>query len=105
MIDSSTKRLMPALIVVLIIGLSGSFYLYLGARDDLTRAIQENSATQLQLSQLSNNYSQLSEQVQSLSISGEGEVRNVILLIGERIRLTPPARAVEHSPASRLLHA
>jgi alkaline phosphatase len=109
MIDSSTKRLMPALIVVLIIGLAGSFYLYLGARDDLTQALQENSETQLQLSQLSNNYSQLSEQVQSLSdsnaelenriselestppvetevildISGEGEVRNVILLIGD----------------------
>jgi alkaline phosphatase len=100
---------MPALIVVLIIGLAGSFYLYLGARDDLTQALQENSETQLQLSQLSNNYSQLSEQVQSLSdsnaelenriselestppveteiildISGEGEVRNVILLIGD----------------------
>ncbi len=104
---------MPVLIVVLIIGLAGSFYLYLGARDDLTRAIQENSETQLQLSQLSNNYSQLSEQVQSLSdsnaelenrnselestppveieiildISGEGEVRNVILLIGDGMGL------------------
>jgi len=74
---------MPALIVVLIIGLAGSFYLYLGAREDLTLAIQENSETLLQLSQLSINYSQLSEQVQSLSISGEGEVRNVILLIGD----------------------
>lgn len=87
MIDSSTKRLIPALIVVLIIGLAGSFYLYLGAREDLTLAIQENSETMLQLSQLSINYSQLSEQVQSLSISGEGEVRNVILLIGDGMGL------------------
>jgi alkaline phosphatase len=87
MIDSSIKRLMPALIVVLIIGLAGSFYLYLGAREDLTLAIQENSETMLQLSQLSFNYSQLSEQVQSLSISGEGEVRNVILLIGDGMGL------------------
>lgn len=78
---------MPALIVVLIIGLAGSFYLYLGAREDLTLAIQENSETMLQLSQLSFNYSQLSEQVQSLSISGEGEVRNVILLIGDGMGL------------------
>lgn len=87
MIDSSTKRLIPALIVVLIIGLAGSFYLYLGAREDLTLAILENSETMLQLSQLSINYSQLSEQVQSLSISGEGEVRNVILLIGDGMGL------------------
>ena len=104
---------MPALIVVLLIGLTGSFYLYLGERNDLTRAIQENSETQLQLSQLSNNYSQLSEQIQSMSysnaelenriielestppveteiildISGEGEVRNVILLIGDGMGL------------------
>ncbi len=103
----STKYLTPALIITLVIGLAGTLYLYNETKTSLINTQQENAETQLELSQLTESYDQLSAQLQELTdsntelesriaeleqankpdivldISATGDVRNVILLIGD----------------------
>ena len=103
--------------MALVLGLAGSQYMYYDTKADLNSALQENMENQNELTQLSEGYNDLFDQLQELAdsntelesriaeleteaeddvppvvvetqdivleITGEGEVRNVILLIGD----------------------
>ncbi len=116
---SSLKNLYKLTTIILSIGLLGSVYLYTDTKTSLNRALESNTETQLEITQLITSYEKLSEDMQALSDSNaeletriaeleleqdtnvseptiieedtnivlsldvHGEVRNIILLIGD----------------------
>ena len=105
--ENNITKLSPVIIAVLAIGLMGTGYLYFDASADLAQTTQEYRAIQNELRQFSDSYNQLADQVQELSesnteleakiaeletgvtediildISDEGDIKNIILLIGD----------------------
>lgn len=66
MINVGAQRYTPVLVIVLVIGLMGSFFLYSNTKAELTAALTETLYLQTQYSQLTSNYDQLTTQVDTL---------------------------------------
>ena len=76
MINLGSQKFTPILVIVLALGLLGSIYLYADAKAELATAIIGTQQLQTQLSQLNNDYTQLSSQIATLNqINVELEAR------------------------------
>ncbi|MCW4012309.1 MAG: hypothetical protein NWF07_04870, partial [Candidatus Bathyarchaeota archaeon] len=62
-----SQKYTPILTIVLALGLLGSIFLYADAKAELATAIIGTQQLQTQLSQLNNDYTQLSSQIATLN--------------------------------------
>ncbi len=108
-----SEKILPLIVIVLLIGLSGSIYLYVDSQNDLTTALSYSENIESELDAISESFVELSIRLENLSdanseletriaelesiepitlvekrevllnITESGEVRNIILLIGD----------------------
>lgn len=113
MIILDSEKILPFIVIVLVIGLSGSIYLYVDSQNDLTAALSYSEYIESELDAISESFVELSIRLENLSdanseletriaelesietitvvekrevllnITESGEVRNIILLIGD----------------------
>lgn len=98
MSTSRPKSLYQITTIILSIGLLGSIYLYTDTKTSLNQALEANTETQLEITQLTTSYEKLSEDMQELSDSNaELETRIAELELEQETPISEPP-IIEEDP-------